>query len=264
MTLKQDSRTLSLQSAPSLFLYLMSEASQKLPRHVACIMDGNGRWAEARGLPRRKGHREGAESVQACVESCLNLGIEYLTLYAFSSENWERPASEVSALMSLLEQFLKQQARVMQRKNVRLIAIGQLDRLPEKTRKVLDKVLAETANNTALTLVLALSYGGREEITDAVKRLASQVQSGDLQIDEISKSHIDQALYTAGIPDPDLLIRTSGEMRLSNFLLWQLSYTEIYVTQQLWPDFREDDFKDALQEFSRRQRRYGRVEVLEA
>ena len=242
----------------------MSEPLTKIPRHIACIMDGNGRWAEARGLPRRKGHREGAESVRVCVETCLEHGIEFLTLYAFSSENWERPASEVSALMTLLEQFLKRQSKVMQERNVRLVAIGQLDRLPAGTRKVLDKTLEATRENTALTLVLALSYSAREEITDAMKQLARRVKSGDLNPEDITQSDVCGALYTSDLPDPDLLIRTSGEMRLSNFLLWQLSYTEIVVTQRLWPDFREEDLNAALVEFGRRQRRYGRVEALEA
>ncbi len=232
-----------------------------LPKHIACIMDGNGRWAQARGLPRAAGHKAGAESVRECVETCLELGIEWLTLYAFSSENWQRPESEVEALMGLLERFLTNQAKEMDKRNVKLHAIGQLDRLPPSTRKCLEKALDRTKNNTDLNLVLALSYGSREEISDAVKKISTQVANGELSPDSITPSTIRDHLYTADMPDPDLLVRTSGEMRLSNFLLWQLSYTEIVVTQKLWPDFRRSEFNEAISEYQRRHRRYGRVET---
>ncbi len=232
-----------------------------LPKHIACIMDGNGRWAQARGLPRIAGHKAGAESVRACVETCLELGIEWLTLYAFSSENWQRPQSEVKALMTLLERFLTNQAKEMDKRNVKLHAIGQIDRLPPSTRACLEKTLERTKNNTDLNLVLALSYGSREEISDAIKNISQDVASGTISPDSINPNVISQYLYTAEMPDPDLLIRTSGEMRLSNFLLWQLSYTEIVVTQKLWPDFRRLELNEAISKYQRRHRRYGRVET---
>ncbi len=229
------------------------------PEHIAIIMDGNGRWAKQRGLPRIAGHRAGAESVRRTVETCMNLGVKYLTLYAFSSENWKRPESEVKALMQLLERFLKEKTKEMMKQNVRLNAIGRTDMLPEKTRAQLDKAIETTANNTALTLNLALSYGSREEIVDATKSIAQKVATGEISIDDIDNSTISDHLYTAGQPDPDLLIRTSGELRLSNFLLWQLSYSEIVILDKFWPDFAESDLYDAVTHFHSRQRRFGAI-----
>jgi len=233
--------------------------SASVPRHIAVIMDGNGRWANSRGLPRKAGHRAGAEAVREAVEICQDLGIEYLTLYAFSSENWNRPQDEVDSLMKLLERFLKTKAREIAKKNVRLKAIGRLNLLPERVRRELDQVVEDTKNNDNLTLVLALSYGSREEIVDAAKIIAQKASSGEISPEDIDGDTISKHLYTSEIPDPDLLIRTSGELRLSNFLLWQLSYAEIFISQRNWPDFRKEDFQQAVQEYARRNRRFGRV-----
>jgi undecaprenyl diphosphate synthase len=228
-----------------------------IPRHIAIIMDGNGRWAEERGLPRREGHRAGADSVRACVEACGDLGVEYLTLYAFSSENWKRPKTEVDALMRLLEAFLKQKTKEMRQRNVRLQAIGRLDLLPERCQKQLHRAIEDTSENSGLTLVLALSYGSREEIVDGVKSVVRAVREGHIDEAMITPDLFGKHLYTRYYPDPDLLIRTSGEMRVSNFLLWQISYAEMYITKTLWPDFRHADLKEAVDEYARRNRRYG-------
>ena len=229
----------------------------EIPRHIAIIMDGNGRWAKERGLPRLEGHRVGAESVQEVLEASIQLGVEYLTLYAFSSENWSRPATEVSALMGLLNRFLENKAKELDRQNVRLIAIGQVDRLPEKTRVLIERIEAHTANHTTLTLVLALSYGGREEIVEAARSLASDAAAGNISASDIDAELFASRLQTSGIPDPDLLIRTSGEMRVSNFLLWQISYAEIVIVKKYWPDFRHGDLLDSVEEYKRRHRRFG-------
>lgn len=229
----------------------------EIPRHIAIIMDGNGRWAKERGLPRLEGHRIGAESVQEVLEASIQLGVEYLTLYAFSSENWSRPATEVSALMGLLNRFLENKAKELDRQNVRLIAIGQVDRLPEKTRILIERIEASTANHTTLTLVLALSYGGREEIVEAARSLASDAAAGNISASDIDAELFASRLQTSGIPDPDLLIRTSGEMRVSNFLLWQISYAEIVIVKKYWPDFRHGDLLDSVEEYKRRHRRFG-------
>lgn len=229
----------------------------EVPRHVAIIMDGNGRWAKERGLPRLEGHRSGAESVREVMEACIERGVEYLTLYAFSSENWNRPEAEVKALMSLLDRFLDEKAKDLDRQNVRLLAIGQLDRLPEKTRARIEKIKARTANHSAMTLVLALSYGGREEIVSAAKSLATDAVAGKISPSDIDSELFASRLQTAGIPDPDLLIRTSGEMRVSNFLLWQISYSEMVIVKKFWPDFRQGDLFEAVQEYQRRHRRFG-------
>lgn len=229
----------------------------EIPRHIAIIMDGNGRWAKERGLPRLEGHRVGAESVQEVLEASIQLGVEYLTLYAFSSENWSRPATEVSALMGLLNRFLENKAKELDRQNVRLIAIGQVDRLPEKTRILIERIEATTANHTTLTLVLALSYGGREEIVEAARSLASDAAAGNISASDIDAELFASRLQTSGIPDPDLLIRTSGEMRVSNFLLWQISYAEIVIVKKYWPDFRHGDLLDSVEEYKRRHRRFG-------
>ena len=238
----------------------MGEAQkQTTPRHVAVIMDGNGRWASARGLPRKAGHRAGAESVRQAVDACLERGVEFLTLYAFSYENWNRPQKEIDALMSLLEDFLKSKSREFKKQNVRLRTIGRTDLLPPSCREQLAKVIEETAENTGLTIILALSYGSREEICDAATCIAHKIKNHELEPEEISPELITQHLDTAEFPDPDLLIRTSGELRLSNFLLWQLSYAEFFISPRNWPDFRKADFLEALENYSRRQRRFGRV-----
>jgi undecaprenyl diphosphate synthase len=238
----------------------MGEAPNETnPRHVAVIMDGNGRWARARGLPRKAGHRAGAESVRQAVDACLERGVEFLTLYAFSSENWNRPQKEVEALMGLLEQFLKSKSREFKKKNIRLRTIGRTHLLPNSCREQLAKAINETAENTGLTLILALSYGSREEISDATTRIAEKIKKNELQPEEVTPALIARHLDTAEFPDPDLLIRTSGELRLSNFLLWQLSYAEFFISPRNWPDFRKTDFLEALENYSRRQRRFGRV-----
>lgn len=229
----------------------------EVPRHVAIIMDGNGRWAKERGLPRLEGHRAGAESVREVMEACIELGVEYLTLYAFSSENWSRPATEVGALMGLLDRFLDEKAKDLDRQNVRLLAIGQLDRLPAKTRALVERIQARTAHHTTMTLVLALSYGGREEIVAATRSLAEDAVAGKISPSDIDAELFASRLQTAGIPDPDLLVRTSGEMRVSNFLLWQISYAEIVIVKKFWPDFRQGDLFETVKEYQRRHRRFG-------
>ncbi len=230
-----------------------------IPRHIAVIMDGNGRWAKERGLPRTEGHRRGADSVQEIVESCGQLGVEYLTLFAFSTENWKRPQSEVDSLMKMLERFLKQKTSVMMKQNVRLQAIGRLHDLPESCQQQLHKSIETTAKNTGLTLIFALSYGAREEIIDGIKSLFESVEKGHLDKGMIDAEVFSKHLYTRYYPDPDLLIRTSGEMRLSNFLLWQMSYTEFYITSTLWPEFRREALMEAIRDYGRRQRRFGGV-----
>ena len=229
----------------------------QIPRHLAIIMDGNGRWAEKRRLPRILGHRKGVETVQRIVDDCLDLGIGYLTLYAFSSENWGRPRDEVDALMGLLGSFLKKELSQLQERGIRLVAIGELDRLPESTVKILKDIIAKTEHNTKMVMNLALSYGSRNELTRAIKSLARDVAEGKLRSDDLSEQDIEARLDTHDIPDPDLLIRTSGEMRVSNFLLWQIAYTELYFTETLWPDFSRDELTRALQVYSNRQRRFG-------
>jgi undecaprenyl diphosphate synthase len=243
--------------APSPTAKRLAMEHPTIPRHIAIIMDGNGRWAEERGLPRLEGHRAGAESVREVMEASIELGVEYLTLFAFSSENWSRPAMEVAALMTLLDRFLKEKAKELDRQNVRLLAIGQLDRLPAKTRALLAQIQARTAGHTTMTLVLALSYGGREEIVAAAKSLAEDAVSGSISPSDIDGALFASRLQTAGIPDPDLLVRTSGEMRVSNFLLWQISYAEMVIVKKLWPDFRQGDLFEAVQEYQRRHRRFG-------
>jgi undecaprenyl diphosphate synthase len=229
----------------------------EIPRHIAIIMDGNGRWAKERGLPRLEGHRAGAESVREVMEACIELGVEYLTLYAFSSENWNRPETEVKALMGLLDRFLIEKAKDLDQRNVRLLAIGQLDRLPAQTRELLERIKARTANYTRMTLVLALSYGSREEIVEAARTIAKDAVAGKISPSDIDDKLFASRLHTADIPDPDLLVRTSGEMRVSNFLLWQISYAEIVIVKKFWPEFRQGDLFDAVKEYQKRHRRYG-------
>jgi undecaprenyl diphosphate synthase len=238
---------------------LSPQALAVLPRHVAVIMDGNGRWAKARNLPRVEGHRQGAESVRAIVKVAGEIGIKYLTLYAFSVENWNRPKDEVDMLMKYLARYLKNEAAELHRSNVRLEIIGQIYRLPEAVQEQLKKTIAMLSRNNGLTLVLALSYSGRSEIVNAVRSIAAQVKQGRMDPEEITEQTVSQHLYTSNIPDPDLLVRTSGEMRVSNFLLWQISYSEFVVTPTLWPDFRKAEFFAALEAYAKRHRRFGTV-----
>jgi len=237
--------------------HLSSEAKASVPQHVAVIMDGNGRWARQRHLPRVEGHRQGAESARVIIRTAGELGIKYLTLYAFSAENWNRPKDEVDALMKYLIHYLKSETPDLNKSNVQLEVIGQIHRLPENVQEQLRKSIATLSKNNGLTLVLALSYGGRAEIVDAARSLAKKVKAGELDPEDITEKVFAQHLYTRNWPDPDLLIRSSGEMRISNFLLWQISYTELVVTQTLWPDFRKPQFYAALEEYTRRHRRFG-------
>ena len=231
----------------------------QIPTHLAIIMDGNGRWAEKRHLPRILGHRKGVETVQSVVDECLKLGVRYLTLYAFSSENWGRPQDEVEALMGLLGSFLKKELSQLQKQGIRLMAIGELDRLPKPINKILKDIIRKTADNDRMVLNLALSYGSRNELTRAVQSLGREIAAGELMADELTEETIGKALDTGGIPDPDLVIRTSGEMRVSNFLLWQIAYSEITVTDTLWPDFTRNELIQILKEYQSRERRFGRV-----
>ncbi|HYV30670.1 MAG TPA: isoprenyl transferase [Candidatus Binatia bacterium] len=239
--------------------HLSALARNSLPAHVAIIMDGNGRWAKARHLPRVEGHRQGAESVRTIVRAAGEVGVKYLTLYAFSVENWSRPKEEVDTLMKYLARYLKSEISELNRSNVRLEVIGQIYRLPEFVQEQLNKTIATLSKNNGLTLILALSYGARTEIVEAVRAIATKVQQGKLDPAEINEEVISQHLYTQPYPDPDLLVRTSGEMRVSNFLLWQISYAELVVTPTLWPDFRKAQFCEALEEYARRHRRFGGV-----
>jgi undecaprenyl diphosphate synthase len=234
-------------------------AATRLPAHVAIIMDGNGRWAKQRQLSRVKGHEKGAEAVRTTVRTCRELGIPFLTLYAFSTENWQRPKTEVNALMGLLRRFLEAELRELLKNGIRLHVIGRRERLPGNVQKALAAAVEETRQNSALQLNLALSYGGRDEITRAARSLADEVQAGRLRPVDITEELLSARLDTAGIPDPDLLIRTGGDMRVSNFLLWQLAYTEIFVTPTLWPDFTPELFQQILNDFQSRERRFGRV-----
>ena len=222
-------------------------------------MDGNGRWAREKGLPRREGHRAGAESVREVVEVCKKLGVSFLTLYAFSSENWKRPKAEIRALMALLKEFLRVKTPEMKSQGVRLHAIGRLEDLPSDCQRELYSAIDQTSANSDIDLILALSYGSREEIVDAARQLASEAANGILNPEDIDSDLMSQKLYTKNIPDPDLLIRTSGERRLSNFLLWQISYAEIVISEKFWPDFREPDLKAAIAEYGERNRRFGSI-----
>ena len=238
---------------------LSALARENLPTHVAIIMDGNGRWAKQRHLPRVEGHRVGVESVRAVLKACGELGVKYLTLYAFSVENWNRPKEEVDTLMKYLARYLKSEVTEMSKNNVRLEVIGQIYRLPEFVQEQLAKTQAALAKNTGMTLILALSYGGRTEIVEATRAIAEKAKAGAIEPAEINEQVIAQHLYTRHMPDPDLLIRTSGEVRVSNFLLWQISYAEFVVTPTLWPDFRKPQLIEALEEYARRHRRFGAV-----
>lgn len=228
----------------------------RLPQHVAVIMDGNGRWAMKRNLPRVKGHRAGAKAVQEVVESCARLGVKILTLYAFSKENWKRPKREVATLWKLLEDYLKKEDKVLVKNRFRLKVIGQRGEIPQSTRRELERVEELTKDNDKLIIVLALNYGGRAEIVEGVKKI---LREKNLDINSLDEEKFSQFLYTAHLPDPDLLIRTSGEMRVSNFLLWQIAYSEIWITEELWPDFRRKHFLQALVDYQRRERRFGDI-----
>ena len=230
-----------------------------IPRHVAIIMDGNGRWAKRRNKPRLYGHKCGVDSVQEAVECAAEWGIEVLTLYAFSTENWKRPADEVGGLMGLLKNYLQKELSRMLKNKIRLTTIGDIAKLPKDVREVLESTIKETAANDKLILNLALSYGGRAELIRGIRNIAAEVHSGKLSLSDIDENCIDSHLYTTDLPDPDLLIRTGGEARLSNFLLWQASYAEIYFTDVMWPEFREDAFVEAIAEYQRRERRFGKT-----
>ena len=232
----------------------------RVPKHIAIIMDGNGRWARERGWPRLKGHEQGSQSVEKVADACIDAGVAYLTLYAFSTENWKRPAHEVAGLMFLLERFLSEKVAMMNENGVRLATIGRTHDLPAPARRRLERAIADTAHNTRLTLTLALNYGSREEIVDAVRSIAGEVRGGAIEPGNITAATISEHLYTARMPDPELLIRTSGEMRISNFLLWQLSYTEIHVTRKLWPDFGPEDLHAAIADYASRERRFGEAQ----
>jgi undecaprenyl diphosphate synthase len=230
---------------------------ENMPRHIAIIMDGNGRWAEKRCLGRINGHRKGVEAARMVVKSCRELGIEYLTLYTFSSENWNRPPAEVKMLMGFLERHLKGETPMMMENGIRFKAIGNIEDLPLSVRNVIADLEEKTSGNDDMVLQMALSYGSRAELTEACRRLARRVESGEITPDDITEDMLGDCLYTAGVPDPDLLIRTSGEMRISNFLLWQIAYTELCISDVLWPDFKKEHLIGAISDFQSRERRFG-------
>ncbi|HLY72956.1 MAG TPA: isoprenyl transferase [Planctomycetota bacterium] len=234
-------------------------AGLKIPAHIAIIMDGNGRWAKEQGLQRILGHESGAETVREITRECSRLGVGRLTLYAFSAENWKRPLREVDFLMKLLEQYLVQERKEIMENNIRFTSIGRLDELPEEVRKQLQGTIDLSAKNTGMVLSLALAYGGRKEIVDAVRRLAQEVKEGKRLPEDIDEQAIAAYLYDPAAPDPDLLIRTGGDLRVSNFLLWQISYTELWVTPVRWPDFKKENLYEAIREFSKRDRRFGNI-----
>ena len=233
------------------------KGSKNLPSHVAIIMDGNGRWASKRDLPRLEGHLVGRESVRTIVRTCARIGISYLTLYTFSLENWQRPSDEVEGLMMFLEDVLEKEYLELDENGVHLRVIGRIDMLPESTKRALNETMKKLESNNRLVLTLGISYGGRAEIIDATRRIAEAVGNKQLGLDQITEDNFRRYLYDPELPDPDLLIRTSGELRISNFLLWQIAYSEIYVTDVLWPDFREKELLDSIQAYQKRERRFG-------
>jgi undecaprenyl diphosphate synthase len=233
--------------------------TEKLPKHISIIMDGNGRWAKQKGLLRAFGHEEGTKAVRDVVEGCAEIGVENLTLYAFSTENWSRPKREVDTLMRLLVSSLKKEIKTLSKNNIKLNAIGNLDSLPKKAQKELNEVIEKTSANTHMTLTLALSYGSREEIMHMVRDVSDKVKKNELSLEAIDESIINEHLYTQNLPDVDLLIRTSGEQRISNFLLWQIAYAELYFTNILWPDFRREDLYEAIYNYQTRERRFGKT-----
>jgi undecaprenyl diphosphate synthase len=232
---------------------------EDMPRHIAIIMDGNGRWAKKQGLPRHEGHRQGGKTAEKISQCCVDFGIESLTLYSFSIENWKRPKEEVDALMHLYAEYLTKMRPTLMEDNVRLIHLGRIAPLPDVVKTALVETIEETCANTGMVFALALNYGGRAEIIDATKEIARRHKAGELAMDDIDEQCISRHLYTAGLPDPDLLIRTANEMRVSNFLLWQISYSEFYVTETLWPDFGEADLEKAILAYAKRTRRFGSV-----
>ncbi len=237
----------------------ISLSKYRIPYHVAVIMDGNGRWAKKKGKLRIFGHKNGVQSVREIIEAAAEIGVKVLTLYAFSTENWSRPKKEVDTLMTLLASSLKKELKSLQKNNIQLRAIGDLINLPKQARKELEEVIKKTASNDRMILNLALSYGSRNEIVNAVKSISKKVVNNELKIENIDKKTINNHLYTFSLPDVDFLIRTSGEQRISNFLLWQIAYAELYFTETLWPDFRKQDFYDAISEYQSRERRYGKI-----
>lgn len=236
----------------------MHMSENPLPEHVAIIMDGNGRWAKIRNFPRFKGHWEGVDRVEDVAHAANNMGIKYLTLFTFSTENWRRPQEEVSMLMKTVCTVLETRIEKLLKVNIRIGFVGRRQELPQEVLQSIDKAVAITKNNTGLTLNLAFNYGGRVEILDSVRKIASAVKSGEMAISDINEKFFSDSLYTAGVPDPDLLIRTSGEKRISNFLLWQLAYSELYFTEKFWPDFGEKEFKKAIADYQKRERRFGK------
>jgi undecaprenyl diphosphate synthase len=230
---------------------------EKRPRHVAIIMDGNGRWAQRQDLPRIRGHQEGAKTVRRITEECARLDIEQLTLYCLSSENWKRPADELEFLMFLLSSYLVEERDTMMANNIRLQIIGQRDRIPDEVQAEMDRSIELTSKNTGTCLCLAINYGGRAEIVDAVRKISQQVAAGEIESADVNEQLVSDSLYTVGMSDPDLLIRTAGEMRISNYLLWQISYAELWVTSRMWPEFSVNNFHDAIRDFSKRSRRFG-------
>jgi undecaprenyl diphosphate synthase len=235
------------------------KASGSVPEHIAIIMDGNGRWAKSKGYPRVVGHKQGVKTVRTVVETCANLGVKFLTLYTFSTENWKRPKNEVSTLMRLIVSSLKDETDQLHKNNIKLNAIGALDKLPGEVQKELEDARERTKNNTRMTLNLALSYSGRLELINAIKSISNNVKNGLINPEQIDEEMVNRFLFTQDMPDPDLLIRSGGEYRISNFLLWQIAYSEIYVTSKLWPDFSTDDVLDAIRDFQKRERRFGLV-----
>ncbi|MEI6506947.1 MAG: isoprenyl transferase [Bacteroidota bacterium] len=231
----------------------------KLPEHVAIIMDGNGRWAKGKGKFRIFGHQNGVSAVKEATEACAEIGVKYLTLYAFSTENWSRPPIEVKALMELLVSTIKKETKVLMKNNIKLAAIGNIDDLPEKCRKELASAINETKDNTRMTLILALSYSSKWDMIEATKKIAEKVKSGEIKIDDINDKTIDEHLSTKNFPNPELMIRTSGEHRISNFLLWELAYSELYFTEKLWPDFNQEDLFLAIIDYQKRERRFGKT-----
>lgn len=229
----------------------------RMPKHIAVIMDGNGRWAQARGMPRVEGHRRGANTVRRISEACRELGVSYLTLYCFSNENWKRPKEELSFLMSLLKTYLIQERPTLIKNDIRLTIIGRREGIPDEVQTEMDRSVELSKNGRSLTLCLAINYGSRQEIVDAVRSIASKAQAGDVDPAAIDETLIASHLYTAGMPDPDLLIRTSGEMRISNYLLWQISYSELWITDKAWPEFDKDDLVQAITDYNQRDRRFG-------
>ncbi|WP_240503482.1 isoprenyl transferase [Natranaerobius trueperi] len=240
--------------------YLEKIDYSKVPKHIAIIMDGNGRWAKAKGLPRVAGHRQGVEAIKRVSEICQELGVQYLTLFAFSTENWKRPKSEVDFLMSLPQEYLKRELNNLKKNNIKITVMGDLHSLPSKTREVVENGIEETRNNTSLNMNFALNYGGRKEIIDTCRKLAKKVADKEIDVSDITEEFFSNYLYSPHIPDPDLLVRTSGELRISNFLLWELAYSEFWFDDVLWPDFQKESLLQAVLDYQNRKRRFGKVE----